>query len=102
MMTCNLIFGNKNEIHLSQILAGFELLRQQKIIKLNVEYNPNYIKEKYIHTATIEARINNKYTICYDLADGYQSFIDMPKFDAILDTVDFYFKRSCEIGRAHV
>lgn len=93
---CKIVYGNIVDPHLSQILAGYQLLQDDGILKYSTEYNPNYIKQKYIHNVLIEVNFNNGLRICYDLADGYQSFIDMPKFDAILDTVDFYFKRSCD------
>lgn len=94
LIDCKVVFGNYKEDHLSQIIAGYELLKQQKKIKLKVEFNPDYIKKKYIHSATIEVRINDEYIICYDLADGYQSFHNMDNFDSILENIDFYFKRS--------
>jgi len=93
---CKIVYGNIVDPHLSQILAGYQLLQDDGILKYTTEYNPNYIKQKYIHNVLIEVNFNNGLRICYDLADGYQSFIDMPKFDAILNTVDFYFKRSCD------
>lgn len=93
---CKIVYGNIVDPHLSQILAGYQLLQDDGILKYTTEYDPNYIKQKYIHNVLIEVNFNNGLRICYDLADGYQSFIDMPKFDAILDTVDFYFKRSCD------
>lgn len=95
-IVCKIIYGNTIDPHLSQILAGYQLLQDDGVLKYSTEYNPNYIKQNYIHNVLIEVNFSNGLRICYDLADGYQSFIDMPKFDAILDTVDFYFKRSCD------
>lgn len=94
-IVCKIVYGNIIDPHLSQILAGYQLLMGGGIVKYSTEYNPNYIKQNYIHNVLIEVNFNNGMRICYDLADGYQSFIDMPKFDKILETVDFYFKRSC-------
>lgn len=91
---CKIIYGSKTEFHLSQILAGFQLLSNSKKLKFEIEFNPEYIKLNYIHIATIEVVLNRTYKIVYDLADGYQSFHDFPRFDKILDKVDYYFKRS--------
>ena len=98
LLHCKIIYGKHKEIHLCQILAGFEMLKTQKKLSYQVEYNPKYIKETYIHTATIEVKINNEYVVCYDLADGYHSFHNLDYFDNILNNVNFYFKRSSSIS----
>jgi hypothetical protein len=91
---CKIIYGNTIDPHLSQILAGYQLLKDEGILKFNVEFNPKYIADNYIHNVLIEVNFNNGQRIVYDLSDGYQSFIDMKKFDKILDNLDYYFKRS--------
>jgi hypothetical protein len=94
-INCKLVYGNRTEMHLSQIIAGFQMLKEQKIINFEIAFDPGYIKEKYIHTAMIELKTDNQ-IISYDLSDGYQSFHDMEQFDQLLDGVDFYFKRSID------
>lgn len=96
---CNIIFGNNTDPHLSQIFAGYQMLQDQKILRYDVSFNPQYINDNYIHNVLIEVNFNNRIRICYDLSDGYQSFLDMEKFDKILDSVDFYFKRSNNIEK---
>lgn len=91
---CTIIFGNYVDVHLSQIIAGYQLLKESGLLKFTLEFNPNYISKKYIHNAIIEVNFNDGVKICYDLSDGYQSFLDMNKFDTILNDLDFYFKRS--------
>lgn len=93
-LACTIRYGNNFDPHLSQILAGFQLLKNQGLIKFKIEFNPDYISQNYSHNVLIEVSFNNKIRMCYDLADGYQSIIDFKKFDQILNTVDFYFKRS--------
>ena len=87
-----LTYGNNTEDHLSQIIAGFTMLKRQQFINLNILFDPN-LKNSQIHNAVIKLEVNDK-TIIYDLADGYQSFHDMQKFDSLLNDIDFYFKRS--------
>lgn len=93
MIKCTLIYGNRTEMHLSQIFAGFQILKENKIIILETVYDPLYIKNNYNHSVVIEARVGGK-VICYDLADGYQSFHNLERFDEILEDVFLYFKRS--------
>ena len=93
-LTCKIIYGNTTDSHLSQILSGYELLKNMGLIKFKTEYNPKYINNQYIHNVLIEVNFSNGTRICYDLSDGYHGFVDMGKFDNILEKVDFYFKRS--------
>lgn len=91
-LKCTLTYGNNKENHLSQIIAGFTLLKKQNLLNLSTIFDTK-LKESQIHNELIKVEIGNKVLI-YDLADGYQSFHDMQVFDNLLNNVDFYFKRS--------
>ncbi len=93
---CSIRF-NKNpaNAHISQIIAGFELLKKQGIIKIQSIAPENNFRSRgdYEHTSIVEVKTGNK-LIAYDMADGYQSFHRKDVFDSQLERLDYYFKRS--------
>ena len=96
-LNCYITYGIVHEAHLSQILAGYKMLKDQNILNYKILFNPE-IKASQMHNTIIVVKVLGK-TLVYDLADGYQSFHDMEKFDKVLNEVDFYFKRSFDISK---
>lgn len=81
--------------HISQILAGYKLLENKKLLKIKnvVPYAGFRTDGNYEHNSIVEVKICGK-KIAYDMADGYQSIHRKERFDAQLESLDFYFKRS--------
>jgi hypothetical protein len=87
--------------HISIIVTGFIMLRNQGLIRLKII--PNYKNSrKYQHPHIVEAVINNKIIVydCWDLCDWTASDWEKEKWhdifstDSLMNSVDFYFKRS--------
>ena len=79
-----------NSPHTSQIITGFMLLNQKNVINLCINNISN--NEKYPHIHLVEAIIDNKIVIAYDLLDGYNC--NLEKLEEYISEVDYYFKRS--------
>ena len=80
--------------HLSQIAAGFTLLEQKGLLRL--EHNGLSAFKRsgiYTHNIILEAQIGDA-VLAYDMADGYESILDKEEFGRQLERVTFYFKRS--------
>lgn len=80
-----------NDAHTSAIVSGFILLDKQNKIDLKINNRINN-KCNYPHSCMVEAIINNKIIVAYDLLDGYN--LDKSKLTNYLSKIDFYFKRS--------
>ena len=87
--------------HISMIVAGFLMLRNQGFIQLKII--PNYKNvRKYPHPHIVEAVVNNKIIVydCWDLCDWIASdwekekWQDISSIELLLDGIDYYFKRS--------
>ena len=87
--------------HISMVVVGFLMLKNQGIIKLTITKNYNNVK-KYPHPHFVEAVINNKFFVfdCSDLCDWTASDWEKEKWqnissiESLIDNIDFYFKRS--------
>ena len=93
---CTLLFNLDNfTTHNSQIMAGFKMLDDAKIIRIkNAEPCKTFrTGGHYEHNSMVEADFNGK-IIAYDTADGYQSIHRKDVFDSQLDRLTYYFKRS--------
>jgi hypothetical protein len=78
-----ILYFNTNQVHFSQLITGFTLLQNEKIVELHFRY------EKYRQWCNILKATINDVPVVYDLSD--LSNID----DAEYKRVDFYFKRMC-------
>lgn len=81
-----------NGPHETGIIAGFILLKRQGIINLKINKLNKDCINKYPHTCLVEAIINDKIKVAYDLLDGYN--LNLKELDKYLDGIDYYFKRS--------
>lgn len=93
---CTIKFNDSpGNTHISQILAGYKLLENKKLLKIQktVPYASFRADGNYEHNSIVEVEICGK-KIAYDMADGYQSIHRKDRFDAQLENLDFYFKRS--------
>ncbi len=81
--------------HVSQILAGYKMLEDKKKLKIlkAVAYTSFRTDGNYEHNSIVEVDFGDV-IIAYDMSDGYQSIHRKGVFDAQLDRLDFYFKRS--------
>lgn len=78
--------------HLSMIITGFRLLAQQGVIKkLSIIDATNEVPS-LSNTMIVEATIDSRLKIAYDVCDGYVNFQTVN--DAYASSVDFYFMRS--------
>ena len=82
--------------HLSQVAAGFTLLEQKGLLRLQYEGLGAFKRDGlYEHGILLEARLGDA-VLAYDLADGYEEILRKEVFDRQLERVTFYFKRSCD------
>lgn len=81
-----------NSEHISGIISGFKLLQSYGKINLKINKLSNNLSKEYPHECLVEAIINNKIKIAYDLLDGYN--LNFKEVDKYLEKIDFYFKRS--------
>lgn len=81
-----------NAKHLKGIIAGFILLKRQGKINLKINKLTKDNSQRYPHKCLIEATINGRLKIAYDLLDGYN--LNLKELDEYLGRVDYYFKRS--------
>jgi len=87
--------------HVSMVVVGFMMLESQGLIKLKIVPCYNNIK-KYPHPHIVEAIVDNKVVVydCWDVCDWTASDWEQEKWkdisfmEALLDSVNFYFKRS--------
>jgi len=80
--------------HLSQVAAGFTLLEQKGLLRLEYEGLTAFRRDGlYEHGVLLEARLGDT-VLAYDLADGYEEILRKEEFDRQLERVTFYFKRS--------
>ena len=80
--------------HLSQVAAGFTLLEQKGLLRLEYGGLAAFKRDgHYMHGVMLEARIGDA-VLAYDLADGYEEILQKDEFDRQLERVTFYFKRS--------
>ncbi|WNR43798.1 glycosyltransferase family 1 protein [Paenibacillus roseipurpureus] len=87
-MKCRLnIAKRKGDGHISQILAGFIMLHEQKLIELDIHQS-----DEFPFVSIVEATINNDIKVLYDMADGYT--FDQERVEAYAARADYYFKRS--------
>jgi len=96
MIQCRIkYFKDKYATHISQVLTGFKLLENKGVLKITIDSDSFNFRSKgiYEHNAIVEVTIDNK-VLVYDMADGYQSIHRKEIFDAQLDRVTYYFKRS--------
>ncbi|MDR1464565.1 MAG: hypothetical protein LBJ11_04615 [Oscillospiraceae bacterium] len=91
---CRLTLADR-ETHSSQVLAGFRMLERRGMLRI-ADYRETDLKAagQYEHRSVVEAEIEGK-RLAYDTADGYQSIHRFDVWDAQLDRLDAYFKRSC-------
>jgi len=93
---CKILFNdNPGNTHLSQVLAGYKLLENQEILKIDCikPYREFRSSGMYEHNGIAEVCFGDK-ILAYDLADGYQSIHRKDVFDNQMNRLDFYFKRS--------
>lgn len=88
-----IIVADDNVAHVSQIIAGFQILKDKGKIDFSFNRDSKYIKSFYPHLSIVELKHNNLY-YAFDLGDGYQSMVRLDEFDKMLDRVVYYFKRS--------
>ena len=82
--------------HLSQVAAGFTLLEQKGLLRLQNGGLAAFKRDGlYMHGVMLEAQIGDA-VLAYDLADGYEDILQKDEFDRQLERVTFYFKRSCD------
>ncbi|MDG0791757.1 hypothetical protein OMP38_13440 [Cohnella ginsengisoli] len=81
------ISANKGEGHISQIITGFLMLKEQGIIDLEINRSRNHP-----FTGIVEVIVNDKINVLYDMADGYN--FDLGEVQAYARKTAFYFKRS--------
>lgn len=81
--------------HVSQIVTGFLMLQKMKIVDLNINFVPEHAAN-YPTPHMIEAVIDNKIKISYDMLDGY-NFANQ-NIDNYLKGIDCYFKRSYNLN----
>jgi len=80
--------------HLSQVAAGFTLLEQKGLLRLEYKGLAAFKRDGlYLHGILLEAQIGDA-VLAYDLADGYEDILQREEFDRQLARVTFYFKRS--------
>lgn len=81
--------------HVSQIVAGYKMLADRKMIKIRkAEPCVTFRSEgNYEHNSIVEVDFEGR-IIVYDMADGYQSIHRKDVFDAQLERLSYYFKRS--------
>ena len=80
--------------HLSQVAAGFALLEQKGLLRLEYKGLAAFRRDGlYAHNVMLEAQIGET-VLAYDLADGYEDILRPEEFDRQLERVTFYFKRS--------
>ena len=85
-----------NSEHISQVLCGFLMLKDNGVIK-NLTINERFDEAKKVpHTALVEANLNGK-TIAFDMLDGYN--FDAEATQKYIESVDEYFKRSYLYGK---
>ena len=89
------IISFSNSAHLQQLYAGFQLLKAKNIITIKQKTTHEDIFEKnkpfhlqYSKLYHLKVILNSKLKLYYDVHDSFE--ID----DKILDSVDYYFKRS--------
>ncbi|NQX60387.1 glycosyltransferase family 1 protein [Paenibacillus qinlingensis] len=73
--------------HISQIITGFMMLHDQKIIDLQINETA-----EFPFVSIVEVVINNEIRVLYDMADGYTFHLE--HVEDYAERADFYFKRS--------
>ncbi|MFZ2647443.1 MAG: hypothetical protein WAX43_03785 [Lactococcus chungangensis] len=84
------------EQHISQILTGFIILKQEgKINNLIIEKHYNAVCNMP-NEHIVEVVLNREIIIAYDVHDGYYFYKkeEKAKYDNYIEKVDFYFQRS--------
>jgi len=88
---------------LSQVAAGFTLLGQKGLLRLQYDGLAD-LRREGLHGVILEARLGDA-VLAYDLADGCEEIEEKDKFDRQLERVTFYFKRGydprCNQGVKH-
>lgn len=74
--------------HISQIAAGFLMLKKQGKIDLKIKTEQSQLLDR----SMAQAVINGRWTVAYDTHDGYNKLHS--QLEGYLQTVDCYFKRS--------
>lgn len=85
-LDCLLIIPPNASQHLSQIVTGFILLRNQGLIKLEVKLST------FALTSIVEVIINKQVKMAYDMADAYT--IHLERVQDLYKRMDYIFKRS--------
>lgn len=92
MITVKLLLYSRLQ-HNAMIVAGFHELEKQKVVKLQIVISENGSQIRNLpFYDIIEAVINEKLVIAFDMLDGY--CFDVEKVDKYLKEVNYYFKRS--------
>ncbi|QWU14349.1 hypothetical protein SAMN04487895_101652 [Paenibacillus sophorae] len=76
----------RTEGHLHQIITGYKMLADQRLINLDVEISDSCI------LSIIEVVVNGSIRIAYDMADGYH--FDLDRVQKVIERSNFVFKRS--------
>lgn len=81
--------------HLSQLCAGFTMLQQRGLLKLDHCELTNFCSEfLYPHNFVLEAEFDDGTVVAYDVEDGYTGLQQAELFDTQLSRVTRYFRRS--------
>ena len=92
--------------HISMVVVGFLMLKNQGSIKLKIISGCNNVK-KYPHPHFVKAIINGK-VFAYDCSDSCdwtasdwekEKWQNITSIESLMDNVDFYFKRSYSRNR---
>ena len=82
--------------HNNQIVTGYALLQRAGIVDLAVRSAPNQMA-RFPAAAVVEATIDGKLVVAYDLLDGYN--VDPAALERYRAGIDVYFKRSYDPRR---
>lgn len=73
--------------HFLQLVTGFNILQQQKIIALHKHYDSTIT---FPFSSTFSAKINNKTNILFDICDGTDNFV-------LSDHIEYFKKNNITI-----
>lgn len=90
-LKCELRFFTRASHHISQVLTGFLLLKNEKVLDLEIKFLPARLPDCPIPNM-VEAVIEGRLKVAYDMLDGYN--FNRQKVEKYLQGVDCYFKRS--------
>ena len=91
MIKCDIYYA-ETTLHLYQLFTGFQILKNQRRIKVNF-----YVNSEKLPSNTLRIVINNSINVLYDVNDGYDNLMSLEKYDNFLNQYDYCFKRSyCE------